>query len=437
MASKKRVIELINESIYPYTITKSFENTISEWCRNYDLKLIKEGIEIGKSKYLTYEGDKVTDKSSDEYLNKLGGILYNLSKDPIEQKINHILNTLPYAFDEFNKFATKEILTGFVNELHDVYSIGDKEIISILNEEQSKMYEYETWKKWIEHFEPTINNSSASIKTFTDLRDYLVLNGIETIFGEITDIQKQVGQGGNSMVCFGKLNNEDIAIKVLINYNEDKKNRFYLEYYNIIKSVSNYEGIVRQYFLGLMKVENYEFPYIVMKKYKSQLTYDSNMSQEQLFQYISQLIVPLKYIHQLGITHRDLKPQNILIDENENINISDFGIAYYDPENFVFTGHTVKHDRLANYDFSAPEQRNAKYAPNATTDIYAFGQLIQWLVFGETHKGTNRQKLSRKFNNKKVRELDKIVNKCLSNKPSDRYQNFEEIEKALNEIQNK
>ena len=70
------------------------------------------------------------------------------------------------------------------------------------------------------------------------LVEYLKIKN--TIFGKITNIQKQVGQGGNSMVCFGKLNNEDVAVKVLINYNEDKKNRFYLEYYNIIKSVKNY-----------------------------------------------------------------------------------------------------------------------------------------------------------------------------------------------------
>lgn len=431
MASKKRVIELINESIYPYTISKNYENTVSEWSKKYDLSLIKKAIEIGKNKYLIYNGNEVTDESSDKYLNKLGGIIHNLSKDPIEQKINYILNTLPYAFEDYDKRISKETLINFVNELHDVYNISDEEIISILLDEKNKMYDYEDWNDWIEHFEPTISNSSTSIKTFSGLRDYFVANGIDTIFGKVTNIQKQIGQGGNSMVCFGKLNDEDVAVKILINYNEDKKNRFYLEYYNIIKSVKNYDGIVHQYFLGIMKVENYEFPYIVMKKYQSQLIYADNISEEQLFKYINELIVPLKYIHKLGITHRDLKPQNILIDEQGKINISDFGIAYYDPDNFVLTGHTVKHDRLANYDFSAPEQRNAKYIPNATTDIYAFGQIIQWLVFGETHKGTNRKKLMRKYNTKKMKQLDKIVDKCLSNDPNDRYQSFEEIEENL------
>lgn len=435
MASKKRVIELINESIYPYTISKSYENTVSEWSKKYDLSLIKEAIEIGKNKYLMYNGNEVTDESSDKYLNKLGGIIHNLSKNPIEQKINYILNTLPYAFKDYDKYTSKETLMKFVNELQNVYNIHDEEIVSILTDEKNKMYNYKDWNDWIEHFEPTISNSSVSVKTFSDLRDYLVENGIDTIFGKVINIQKQVGQGGNSIVCFGKLNNEDIAVKILINYNEDKKNRFYLEYYNIIKSVKNYNGIVHQYFLGIMKVENYEFPYIVMKKYQSQLTYTDNISEEQLFEYINQLIVPLKYIHKLGITHRDLKPQNILIDEDGKINISDFGIAYYDPDNFVLTGHTVKHDRLANYDFSAPEQRNSKYIPSATTDIYAFGQIIQWLAFGETHKGTNRKKLIKKYNTKKIKLVDKIVDKCLSNDPKDRYQSFEEIEEILEQVQ--
>ena len=219
-----------------------------------------------KKQYLIYNGDEVTDESSNEYLNKLGGIIHNLSKDPIEQKINHILNTLPYVFNDYNKYKTKETLIKFVNELHDIYNLEDEKIISILNDEQNRLYDCQNWNEWLEHFEPTVSNSSTSIKTFTDLRNYLVCNGIDTIFGKITNIQKQVGQGGNSMVCFGKLNNEDVAVKVLINYNEDKKNRFYLEYYNIIKFVKNYEGIVQQYFLGIMRVENYEFPYIVMKK---------------------------------------------------------------------------------------------------------------------------------------------------------------------------
>lgn len=432
MTSKKRVIELINKSIVPYEITSNYENMVSEWCKNYDLKLIKEGIEIGKKQYLVYDKDEVIKESAIEFLDKLGGIFYNLSKNPIDKKIDHILNTLQYVFSSSDRKKTKEVLTIFANELQNVYNKSEEEILCILQEEKSKMGDYTEWETWIEQFELKIKNASSKIKTVTDLRDYLVEHGIETIFGKIVDIQKQIGQGGNSIVCFGKLNNEEIAVKILINYDENKKNRFYLEYYNIIKSITNYEGIVHQYFIGILNVENTVFPYIVMKKYKSQLTYNKDIKMEEVFKYINQLLTPLKHIHKSGIIHRDLKPQNILIDERGNLNIGDFGIAYYDPDNFVFTGHTTTHDRLANYDFSAPEQRNSKYIPNASTDIYAFGQIIQWLIFGETHKGTNRQKLTKKINTKKIRELDKIVDKCLSNNPLDRYQSFDEIEEKLN-----
>ncbi len=83
------------------------------------------------------------------------------------------------------------------------------------------MSKFKNWTEWIEHFENTISNSSSTIKTFIDLRDYLISNGINTIFGKIKNIQKQIGQGGNSIVCFGTLNDEDIAIKILINFDSD------------------------------------------------------------------------------------------------------------------------------------------------------------------------------------------------------------------------
>ena len=67
-------------------------------------------------------------------------------------------------------------------------------------------------------------------------------------------------------------------------------------------------------------------------------------------------------------------------------------------------------------------------------DIYAFGQIIHWLVYAETNKGTNRQKLYKKLKDKRIKMLDKVVDKCLSNNPNERYNSFEEIEYKINEI---
>ena len=123
--------------------------------------------------------------------------------------------------------------------------------------------------------------------------------------------------------------------------------------------------------------------------------------------------------------------QKNVLDAKLNIVITDFGIAYYNPEIFEITGHTMSSERLANFDFSAPEQRNSKEKTKPTMDIYAIGQLVQWMVFGETHKGTHRKNLTEKYNTRRMKLLDDIVEKCLDNSPSNRYQNISEIKEEI------
>lgn len=43
--------------------------------------------------------------------------------------------------------------------------------------------------------------------------------------------------------------------------------------------------------------------------------------------YFKQLISGIEYLHSKGIAHRDLKPENLLLDEHDNLKVSDFGMA--------------------------------------------------------------------------------------------------------------
>ncbi|KAI8128734.1 Serine/threonine-protein kinase grp [Lucilia cuprina] len=54
---------------------------------------------------------------------------------------------------------------------------------------------------------------------------------------------------------------------------------------------------------------------------------DIGMPQHEAQRYFTQLLSGLQYLHQRGIAHRDLKPENLLLDEHDNIKISDFGMA--------------------------------------------------------------------------------------------------------------
>ena len=114
----------------------------------------------------------------------------------------------------------------------------------------------------------------------------------------------------------------------------------------------------------------------------------------------------LKKIHNSGIIHRDLKPKNILIDENGRLNIADFGISWYNPDIYDATGHTREGERLANYEFSAPEQSNDKKELTKAADIYSLGQIMYWLVHGEVCKGTRRAKITDKYAGPRMELLD-------------------------------
>lgn len=274
-----------------------------------------------------------------------------------------------------------------------------------------------------------ISESEVSIKEFNT---YLKSNKLQlkTKYGIISISNLESKSGGNGTVYFGSMAGENVAIKVLINNTKEKTNRFLCEYGNVILKLSEKDGIVKMFFYDEIIINDNIYSIICMKKYENKLIYNENYSEDEIIDIVKQILSATKNIHDVGIIHRDLKPDNILIS-NDKIYIADFGIAYYNPDFFDKTGHTTESERLANYDFSAPEQRNSKEKPEKTMDIYAIGQIIQWLVFGTTTKGTHRKNLYRKFDTPRMHFLDDIVDKCLNDDPKERYQSIDDI---LNEI---
>ena len=262
------------------------------------------------------------------------------------------------------------------------------------------------------------------------LNDHLRLNNytIKTLYGSISNISiSETAADGNGIVYFGKLNNHDVAIKFLLKNDKNKKNRFLCEFFNVLIGFENNEGIVKQYFYEEVLIDNVKVPIIVMKKYSNHLEYVDNIEQDSLIDIFNQLAQALKKVHDNGIIHRDLKPKNILIDEKGRLNIADFGISYYNSELYDMTGHTQKGERLANFEFSAPEQSNSSKEVTAAADIYSLGQIIYWLVFNETCKGTRRKKITDKYNGPRMELLDSIIDKCIATDPKDRYQSIDEI----------
>lgn len=125
----------------------------------------------------------------------------------------------------------------------------------------------------------------------------------------------------------------------------------------------------------------------------------------------------MKCVHQKGIIHRDIKPENILVDEKNNFVLSDFGIAHFDKDDFPVDNKTKKGERLANIEFSAPEQISNQYEVSVASDIYSMAQIMYWYVFGKVNRGTGAEYISQKYKWDDAYIYDNIISKCLRNNP--------------------
>lgn len=263
-------------------------------------------------------------------------------------------------------------------------------------------------------------------------------NSLNLSLGKVTEL-KQLGQGANGLVYSGLLNNQEVAIKFLVgNTEENNLTRFKAEYFNL-KLIENPLNIVKYINYEEITIDEYiTVPSIIMKKYQSTLEdlrrNKENINEDLFRKLFYSLLDALESIHSHGIIHRDLKPQNILITENHDFILTDFGIAKYNSELYSLRARTERRERIGNYEFSAPEQSVPGVTPSPSMDIYAFAQICQWFIFGETHKGTDRKKITEVFNSQETKFIEVILDKSLRNDYTSRYQSTTEIRKHLSQL---
>jgi serine/threonine protein kinase len=146
--------------------------------------------------------------------------------------------------------------------------------------------------------------------------------------------------------------------------------------------------------------------------------------------------------HRLGVIHRDLKPQNIMIDQDGNAKIMDFGIArFVDTDRMTGSGVMI-----GTPEYMSPEQVELKDV-DKRADIYALGIVLYEMVTGRVpfegetplsiamkHK-TEKAKNVRELNPQVSAGLAGIISKCMEKDPGNRYQSAEELLEALNKAE--
>src|ERR1700722_10372906 len=148
----------------------------------------------------------------------------------------------------------------------------------------------------------------------------------------------------------------------------------------------------------------------------------------------------LEYIHIHGVVHRDLKPDNILVDGEDRIKLIDFGIACDMRSRRLTFGRLTK--AMGTPDYVSPEQVKGKRG-DARSDIYALGIMLYEMVTGEVPFGganavtalylrlVNDPAPPRNIAPEISPELQEIIFRALAREPENRYQTAHELARDL------
>ena len=194
-------------------------------------------------------------------------------------------------------------------------------------------------------------------------------------------ITQSIGQGGMANVYLARdlILDRDVAVKVLrFDFQDNKEaiQRFQRE--AMAASQLLHHNIVEVYDVDEEEGQQYiVMEYVKGTDLKRFIRDNSPISLELVVSIMSQILSAIELAHKNNIIHRDIKPQNILITEDNQVKITDFGIAIAITDTSITQTNTL----LGSVHYLSPEQARGS---NATmkSDIYALGVVLFELITG-------------------------------------------------------
>jgi eukaryotic-like serine/threonine-protein kinase len=252
-------------------------------------------------------------------------------------------------------------------------------------------------------------------------------------FGDY-ELLEEVAAGGMGIVYKARQVslNRVVAVKMILKgtlATEEEVKRFRLE----AAAAANllHPGIVAIHEVGLHEGEHYFSMDFVEGHSLAEVVRDQPLSVRKAAKYLREAAEAVHYAHCQGTLHRDLKPSNIMIDRNDRVRITDFGLAkrIEDNSDLTLTGQI-----LGTPSYMPPEQALGKRSLiAAASDIYSMGAVLYELLAGrapfrgESPADTLKQVETldpvspRQLNPAAPADLETICLKCLEKEPHKRY----------------
>jgi serine/threonine-protein kinase len=266
-------------------------------------------------------------------------------------------------------------------------------------------------------------------------------------------IKKKIGAGGMASVYLAHdvALNRDVAIKVLqidpgLKLSKEARNEAILRFQQEAQAAArlNHPNIVSIYHVGKMRNQHY----IVMELLKGRSFVQLLNSRKEfplpfLLMQVIQICVALDFAHQRGVIHRDIKPDNIILLEDNTVKVTDFGIARIEGSELV---KTKDETFMGSIYYCSPEQFKEFSKVDNRTDIFSLGVVLYQLVTGQlpftgaspweamTNIITSQPVPPKRINPELPVRLDRIILKALSKRPENRFQTANEFKDAIEDV---
>ncbi|MCX6562091.1 MAG: protein kinase [Candidatus Aminicenantes bacterium] len=266
------------------------------------------------------------------------------------------------------------------------------------------------------------------------------------LFAGRYEVIEELGKGGMGRVykVFDQKIQEVVALKLIkpeIGFNEKAVERFKNEL-KFARKISH-RHVCRLYDLGEYGLAHFiTMEYVEGEDLKNFIRRSGTITTPKAISIAKQVCEGLIEAHRLGVIHRDLKPQNIMIDREGNVRVMDFGLARFLEADGV-TGSGVM---LGTPEYMSPEQVDLKEV-DARSDIYSLGVIMHEMVTGRApfegqtpisiaikHK-SELPRDSRQINPLVPESFSRLILKCLAKDRQKRYQSAEELRQDLTGIE--
>lgn len=259
-----------------------------------------------------------------------------------------------------------------------------------------------------------------------------------TLLANRYEIIRLLGQGGMGAVYQAKDRELDrlVALKIIrpeLARRPENLQRFKQEL--ILARQVTHRNVIRIFDLG--EAEGMKFitmAYVEGQDLKTIMAERGKLNVEESVRIIQQVCLALEAAHAEGVVHRDLKPQNIMVDKQGRAYVMDFGIA----RDIELGGGTQTGALVGTPEYMSPEQVQGRKA-DARSDLFTLGIIFYELLTGKTpyvadtalgtmYKRTQERAAPPAQLDPSVPHfLSDLVGKCLEMEPQRRYQSAREI----------